>query len=276
MLGAIAGDIVGSLWENSQCPEADFVPFASGARFTDDTVCLIGIADALVSGHEIGSTLRVWVRAHPDLRFSDWFSVWAKASERGAYGSYSNGAAARVASAGWLGASFDEVLALAAETARITHDHPEGMRGAKAIAAAIWWGRQRVPVDALRQRLIGCTGYPLDASLADLKAGAGATNQAVTSVPMALIIALESGSWLEAMQNAAAIGGQTDTLCSMTGAVAEAIYGLPPDLARKALKYLSGDMVMVVAQVYARSETQLPWLALDWARWRPLLQGVAS
>lgn len=274
MLGAIAGDIVGSRWANGRCPEQDFTLFSESSDFTGDTVCLIGIADSLVSGSEIGSTLRVWVRRHPTRSYGDWFAVWAKESQRGAYGSYSNGAAMRVASTGWLGASLDEVQALAEKTARLTHDHPEGLRGAKALAAAIWWGRQRVPTEALRQRLIGFSGYPLETSLADYKAGAGASNLAADSVPMALTIALESGSWVETMRNAAAIGGKTETLCSMAGAVAEALYGLPPDVARKTLRYLSSEMVLVVAQVYARAEVPLPWRVPDWTNWRHLMAHV--
>lgn len=276
MLGAIAGDIVGSPWVNGRCPEEEFTLFADGCNFTGDTVGLIGIAEALVAGSELGSTLRVWVRRYPDRSYGDWFRAWATEARpevrHEAYDSFSNGAAMRVASAGWLGKSYAEVLSLADRTARITHDHPEGMRGAMAIAAAIWWGRQRVPVEALRQRLIGHTGYPLEARLADLKAGPGASSQAVDSVPMALIIALESGSWAAAMKNAAAVGGETDTLCCMTGAVAEALYGLPPDIARKTLAYLSSDMAMIVAQMYARAEVMLPWRQPDWVRWQRLLE----
>lgn len=258
MLGAIAGDICGAPWEGAACPKERFQVFGYGSAFTDDTVCTVAIAQALLENRDIAQTLREWVLRYPMRGYGGRFVDWAN-SDMGPYDSFANGGAMRVSPVALLASSLDEVDALADATAEVTHNHPEGMRGARALAGAVWLARQGLSAEELREQLTQRYGYDLSTTVAALSAEFGFTVLAEETVPMAIVAALEATSWESAVANALQIGGDADTLACMAGAIAEARFGLPVQHAQQALRYLTAEMVQVVAELYTRAGLALPW-----------------
>jgi ADP-ribosylglycohydrolase len=254
MLGAIAGDICGCPWEGGQCAKTDFELFTQGASITDDTVCTIAIADALLhEGTEaaIVHSLRNWCRSYPGLGYGTAFNHWVY-SGQGPYTSWGNGGAMRVSPCGWLARSLEEAEWLADRTAEVTHNHPEGLRGARAIVGAIWLARQHHTGAQLRESLAARYGYNLDDSLEVLIERNEYTTEALQTVPVALVCATHATSWEHAIELAARIGGDTDTIACMAGGIAEARFGLPASVVTRTRSYLTKDMALVVDAFYAR------------------------
>lgn len=254
MLGAIAGDICGCPWEGGQCAQGEFELFAHGAAITDDTVCTVAIADALLgaSGEAaVVAALRSWCRRYPGLGYGGAFNHWVY-SLQGPYGSYGNGGAMRVAACGWLAQSLEEAEGLAELTAGVTHNHPEGLRGARAVAGAIWMARHSRNGTQLRRALAARYGYDLQRSLHALIAASEYTTEAQFTVPIALMCATHATSWVHAIELAVHIGGDTDTIACMAGAIAEARFGLPQQVVIAARKHLPDDMKQVVDAFYIR------------------------
>jgi ADP-ribosyl-[dinitrogen reductase] hydrolase len=265
MLGAIAGDIVGSVLEGGQCNRDALELFGFGACFTDDSVCTVAIAEALMDALACGgvdqadyaTSLRRWVGANPGRGYGGMFVDWAH-STKGPYNSFGNGGAMRVAAVGFLASSFEEALSWADASASVTHNHLEGMRGARAIAAAIWLARQGLPPAEIERRVVALTGCDSPRTVAYHAQTFGFTTRADETVPMALACALEAQSWSEAVKNAAHIGGDTDTIACMAGAIAEARFGLPRNYAVAAMEHLTPEMAGVVERFYAFTGRVLP------------------
>ncbi|KWA84051.1 hypothetical protein WL29_22045 [Burkholderia ubonensis] len=254
MLGAIAGDICGCPWEGGQCAPAEFELFANGASITDDTVCTVAIADALLAGGSEASVvaaLRTWCKRYPGLGYGSAFNHWVY-SRQGPYGSYGNGGAMRVSPCGWLADTLEQAEALAELTAGVTHNHPEGMRGARAVACAVWLARQNADGAFLRTTLAARYGYRLDESLKALIDKSVYTTEAEFTVPIALMCATNATSWKHAIELSALIGGDTDTIACMAGAIAEARFGLPGEVVDGVQSHLTDDMKQVVGAFYTR------------------------
>lgn len=260
MIGAIAGDICGSTFERGSCPRADFEFFRPGSKFTDDTVCTIAVAEALLTGANFADSIRKWVARYPNRCYGGMFIKWAAGCD-GPYNSFGNGGAMRVAPAGLLAKSLEEAEQLASQSAGVTHNHPEGIKGAQAVAAAIWWARQGIGAAEMRVLLAERYGYDLSKSVAELGATPASTRfsaLAHDTVPQALMIALEANSWEDAVTFSVEVGGDSDTLAAMSGAIAEARFGIPYALAAQAFESLPAEMRMVLIQLYARAETPFP------------------
>lgn len=260
MLGAVAGDIAGSPWEGGVCSPEEFTLFNDTCVFTDDTVLSVAVAEALLYRKPVADTLREWTLDFPSRGYGGGFIDWAHTPGKPAYGSAMNGGAMRVAAVGWLARDISECLVEAKRTAEVTHNHPEGIQGAQAIALAIWLARQKTlsPTE-IRGLLPRYVPYDLSASVHDLRGGDGASTWAKDSVPIAIISALESRSWLEAVKNAVSIGGDCDTTACMAGGIAEALYGLPFETALKTITYLPSGMTKIIGEVYRRVGQPLPW-----------------
>lgn len=244
MLGAIAGDIIGSRFEGQFDVPRDFVLFHPECRFTDDSVCTLAVTEALLGDRDFAGSLRRWARRHPDRGYGGMFLRWAFAPRAPAYGSWGNGAPMRVAAVGWLARDEAEALDLAAAQAAVTHNHPDAVAGARAIALAILLARSKMPCADLRQRLVQDFGYDLTPARA--LAGGTFDVSAAGTVPPALAAVLESDDWESAVRTAVCLGGDTDTLACIAGSVAEAMHGLPDDIARRALGHLTPDLRAVV------------------------------
>ncbi len=247
MLGAIAGDIIGSLYEHRPVKTKDFPFFASGCRFTDDTVLTVAVADAILSGRGYDDALHDFGLRYPRAGYGGAFLEWLHARERAPYGSWGNGSAMRVSPVGWAFDSEDDVLEHARLSAEVTHDHPEGIKGAQAVALAVFLARTGSSREGIRERVADLSGYDLDASVEEIRADYAFDVSCQGSVPQAIVCFLDSDSWEDAVRNAVSLGGDSDTLACMAGAVAEAFYGgVPTAVRRTALRFLPHDLAAVV------------------------------
>jgi ADP-ribosylglycohydrolase len=260
MIGAIAGDICGSTFEKSSCPRDVFTLFCDGSRFTDDTVCTVAVAESLTAGTDFARSLREWVARYPNRAYGGMFESWA-AGDGGPYNSCGNGGAMRAAPVGLLADSLDDAERMAQLSAEVTHNHPEGIKGAQAVAVAVWWARLGLNAAEMRLLLASRYGYDLSASVADLAATYAFSALAQDTVPRALICALEASSWEEAVTNAVEVGGDSDTIASMAGAIAEARFGIAPEHAVRAFGALTAEMQEVMTALYAKAGLPLPWQA---------------
>jgi ADP-ribosylglycohydrolase len=245
MLGAIAGDIIGSRFEGRRGPPRDFMLFHPACCFTDDTVCTLAVADALLGGErDFAASLRALVRRHPARGYGGLFLEWALTDDAPAYGSWGNGAPMRVAAVGWLAHDENEALELAAAQAAVSHDHPDAIAAAQAVALAILLARSGLPRAALRRRLIADFGYDLAPERALVRSGFDIS--AAGTAPSAITAALEAEDWEGAIRTAICLGGDTDTLACIAGAVAEAVHGLCREIADSARAYLTNDLRMIL------------------------------
>jgi ADP-ribosyl-[dinitrogen reductase] hydrolase len=255
MLGAIAGDIIGSRFEGRAAPARDFALFHPDCHFTDDSVCTLAVADALLGGGDFAASLRAFVRRHPRRGYGGLFRDWAFADDAPAYGSWGNGAPMRVAAVGWLARDEAQALELAAAQAAVSHNHPNAVAAAQAVALAILLARRGLSRTELRRRLAKDFVYDLAPERA-LKPR-GFDPSAAGTVPPALAAALTAADWEDAVRTVVCLGGDTDTLACIAGAVAEPIYGLPRDIAATARSYLSQDLhaVLLRFEITLRSQT---------------------
>ena len=250
MLGAIAGDIVGSIYEHANIKTKDFPLFGPGCRFTDDTVLSVAVADCLLNAGDFARTLRAYTRAHPRRGFGGMFFQWAHGDDLPAYGSWGNGSAMRVGPVGFAARNEDEALALAARSSAVSHDHPDAVAGAQAVALAIFLARQGLEAKAIRAEIAARFGYDLTESVAEIRARYAFDVSCAGTVPPALTCALEAEDFEDALRNAVSIGGDTDTVACIAGGLAEALFGLPDEIAQQARGYLTDDLKAVVARFY--------------------------
>jgi ADP-ribosylglycohydrolase len=242
MLGAIAGDIIGSRFEGQSVPPVDYRLFDHWCRFTDDTVCSLAIADALLKQEPFDASLRSFVRRYPDAGYGGMFREWAFSDGAPAYGSWANGAPMRTAAIGWLASNEAEVLAKAAEQASVTHNHPEAVAAAQAVSLAIYLALQGAGPSDIQQRLADAFDYDLGVEQL-IPSGFDLSARGTAQSSLAAVFA--SSDWEQAVRTAIARGGDTDTLAAITGAVAEPLYGLPPDVGEVARAYLPDDLLQV-------------------------------
>jgi len=250
MLGAIAGDIIGSRFEGHPAPPRDFELFHPSCRFTDDTVCTLAVAEAVMAGHAFDEALRAFVRRHPDRGYGGMFIHWAFTDGAPAYGSWGNGAPMRAAAVGWLAGDEGQARELARHQAAVSHDHPDATAAAEAVAMAIFLLRSGHPVAEVRQRLTDAFGYDLDPEQALVSRGFDVS--AVGTVVPALTAALQADDWEHAVRTAIGLGGDTDTLACITGGVAESAHGLPDAISNRVLEYLTPDLRDVVERFRSR------------------------
>jgi ADP-ribosylglycohydrolase len=229
MRGAICGDVIGSVYEGRPIKVTDFPLFDPASGFTDDSVLTIAIADALVMDGDYAAALRHWGRRYPHAGYGGAFAHWLISEGSGPYGSWGNGAAMRVSPVAYAFQTEQEVLLEAARSAVVTHDHPEGIKGAQATALAVFLARQGVAKGDLRREIEGRFGYDLSRSLALIRPDYGFDVSCQGSVPEALTAFLQSTDYESAVRNAVSLGGDADTQACIAGAVAEACYGAVPE-----------------------------------------------
>ena len=249
MLGAIAGDIIGSVHEFKGTKSLDFELFTPGSRFTDDTVLAVAVADCLLNGKDYVDAFHDYFRRYPNAGYGHRFFQWASAGRRDPYNSYGNGSAMRVPAVGHAFASFDETIAEAARSAEVTHNHPEGIKGAQAIAAAVFMARNgdtKLQIKAAVQRLFG---YDLSGSIDALRPAYVFDETCQETVPAALLAFFESRDYEDAVRTAISLGGDADTLACIAGAVAEAHYGgVPSHIAAPTLATLDDPLRSLTVQ----------------------------
>ncbi len=245
MLGAIIGDIVGSLYEFESDKTKDFELFAEESRMTDDSMMTIAVgcacAKADLSDEE---DFKSWViyymrkigREFPSAGYGYHFFRWIKSDFMGPYNSFGNGSAMRVSPVAWVAKSLDEAEKLAKWSAEVTHNHPEGVKGAQAVASAIYLARVGKSKSEIKD-YIEQNYYVIDFTLDEIRPTYEFDVTCQGSVPQAIQCFLESTDFEDAIRNAVSLGGDGDTQAAMAGAIAEAFYGIPDDITGKAFEY---------------------------------------
>ena len=257
MYGAILGDIVGSPYEFdcNNCKSKDFPLLSRRSGFTDDTVMTLAVARALLStrGQDDAAVKSALVRemqrlgrAYPDRGYGVRFAAWLREDDPQPYRSYGNGSAMRVSPAAWLAGSMDEALRLARLSAEVTHDHPEGIKGAQAVALAIFLARTGSGKDGIRQYVERKFGYELGRSCDDIRPGYRHVESCQETVPQAICAFLESTGFEDALRTAVSLGGDSDTLAAITGSIAEAFFGVPEELKRECRRRLPQDLAEIL------------------------------
>lgn len=257
MLGAIAGDIIGSVYEGKKQwladRTADFQPlFSPKARFTDDTVLTVAVADALLHGHDLTGLLKDYYARYPGAGFGGEFKRWASSDDTEPYGSWGNGSAMRVSPVAWACGTLDEVLHRAKETARVTHNHPEGIKGAQATAAAIFLVRSGATKEELRDEVERRFHYDLAFTLDDIRPTYAFDSSCAGTVPPAIVAFLESSDFESAVRLAISLGGDCDTLACIAGAIAAACYGVPNHIREQAIARLDEPLSEILAEFESR------------------------
>ena len=254
MLGAIIGDIIGSRFEFENRLSTDFELFTSDCAFTDDTVCTIATADALLKNIPFEKSLRHWCRKYPNPKgsYGGSFRIWIHSPDPKPYHSFGNGSAMRVSPCGRWSKDRETVLKYARMSAECTHNHPEGIKGAMAIADCIYQaGQSYGSKEMIRNLASDEYGYDLNMTCDSIRRTNKFNETCQVTVPQAIVCFLESHDFENAVRLAVSVGGDSDTIAAMTGSIAEAFYGnIPKDILTTALTYLPNEMLDVVYDFY--------------------------
>ena len=255
MLGAIAGDIIGSVYEHHNVLSKQFELFSPEACFTDDTVLTVALADSLLLGTPYLDNLIMYYNRYPDAGFGGYFVRWVASGDKCPYNSFGNGSAMRVSPVGFAFNDLDRILREAEKSASVTHNHPEGIKGAQATAAAIWHARQKHAKMDMQSYIETTFGYDLSRRLDDIRPVYKYNETCQGSVPEAIIAFLESTDFEDAIRNAISIGGDSDTLACITGGIAEAFYGgVPRTILDFVYGKLDGSLTEIINQFIVRFE----------------------
>ena len=281
MLGAMIGDIVGSKYEFNNTFDYDFKMFGGGCDFTDDTICTVAIADAILNGRSYQESLLDWCRRYPSPKgaYGGRFAAWIRSLNPQPYNSFGNGSAMRVSPVAWLFDDLSQVLEEAEKTALPTHNHPEGIKGAKAVAHAIWYFRKskfsEKYKDSENEETKGLKNENAKASKDENEIIQGFMSIArsyyedfdtrvypkgkfdetcMDAVPLSFYLLSQASSFEDAIRLAISHGGDSDTIGAIVGSIAEARFGIPQEMKEKALSYLPDDMKDIWKQFAEKSQ----------------------
>ena len=255
MYGAILGDIIGSLYEWHNIKTKEFPLLIRESRFTDDSAMTIAVAEALLEtlGKDRAArrdavirSMQKWGRRYPNAGYGGRFYDWLYKPHPHPFNSWGNGSAMRVSSAGWLYDTLEETLQAAEDTAIVTHSHPEGIKGAKCVAAVIFLLRNGKTKDGIRTFVTDTFGYDLSRTCDEIRPGYKFDVSCQGTVPQAVTAFLEGNSFEDVIRTAVSLGGDCDTLTCIAGGMAEAMYGVPEELKEECRKRLKPDMVKVL------------------------------
>ena len=256
MIGAIMGDMIGAPYEFDKSPKTkEFPLFSRGSEFTDDSVMTIAVAEALMdtigkSDDEIKEALvasmQMWGRRYPNAGYGGMFYRWLRKKNPQPYGSFGNGSAMRVSSAGWLYDTLEETRHMARLTAEVTHNHPEGIKGAEATASAIFLARNGAAREEIREYIISEFGYDLSRTCDEIRPGYYFMATCQQTVPEAITAFMEGTDFEDVIRTAVSLGGDCDTLTCIAGGMAEAFYGIPAEMVDECRKRLPKDMLEVI------------------------------
>ena len=278
MMGAIIGDIAGSRYEFSPVKDKDFSLFPEGCEVTDDSVMTVAVAEVLLDlkGDEsddeikerLAGNMKKWGSKYPDAGYGGRFAEWLQSDSIEPYNSYGNGSAMRVAAVGWLYDDLETTRHMARLTAEVTHNHPEGIKGAESVAAAMYMGRTGSTKEEIKEYVEKEFGYDLSRPYDEVRENCTFNETCQVSVPEAFIAFLEGNTYTDAVGNAIYLGGDADTQACIAGAIAEAFYDdnedeeirIPFDIWLAGFHYLPKDMEKVVNRFYNRVR---PWLDED-------------
>ena len=257
MYGAIIGDIIGSRFEFDRGDKSkEFELFTRECKFTDDTVMTVAVAEALMdsgkdAGEEVIKTnlikaMKAWGNKYPDAGYGRRFRTWLFTDRTKPYGSYGNGSGMRVSLVGWLYDTIERTREVARWTSEVTHNHPEGIKGAESTAAAIFLARKGASKEEIRDYIEKEFGYDLSRTLDEIRPAYEHVEDCMRTMPEAFECFLESESYEDCVRNVMYIGGDTDTLAAIAGAIAEAFWGIPVSIVIKGMEYIPGDIDEVI------------------------------
>lgn len=255
MYGAILGDIIGSPYEYDMGGKTKRFPlFSEESRFTDDSIMTIAVAEALMDTlgkpddiikQAVVKSMQKWGRKYPS-DYGGRFIEWLMSDNPKPYNSFGNGSAMRVSAAGWLCLTLEETEHLAKLTAEVTHNHPEGIKGAQATAGAIFLARNGKSKDEIQEYVTGKYGYDLSRTCDEIRPGYYHVESCQKTVPEAITAFLEGTDFEDVIRTAVSLGGDCDTLTCIAGGIAEAFYGVPGELVDRCRSYLPKDLLAVV------------------------------
>ena len=256
MIGAIMGDMIGAPYEFDRSPKTkEFPLFSNRSEFTDDSVMTVAVAEALMDSMgktdvEIKTALlesmKKWGRIYPDAGYGNMFYQWLHTREPKPYGSFGNGSAMRVSSAGWLYKTLEETRHMARLTAEVTHNHPEGIKGAEAVASAIWMARNGSSKEEIRNYIIQEFGYDLSRTCDEIRPAYYHIETCQQTVPEAITAFMEGNDFEDVVRTAVSLGGDCDTLTCIAAGMAEAMYGIPEFMEKECRSRLPEDMKAVL------------------------------
>jgi len=252
MLGAIIGDIAGSRFEFDNIRSKDFELLAEDCCVTDDSIMTLAVAKAILAcngdweqlGYNSVKYMREIGRKYPRCGFGGMFRRWVFSNNPEPYNSYGNGAAMRVSPCGFIARTEDEAILLSRKVTEVTHNHPEGLKGAEAVSVAIFMARNQTEKNEIKERMEK-DYYALNFTLDSIREDYQFNETCQGTVPQAITAFLESNSFEDAIRNAISIGGDSDTLAAITGSIAEAYYGVPFDLKSRAQSYLDRELLKI-------------------------------
>lgn len=244
MLGAIIGDVVGSRFEFNNTNSLNFELFTPESTFTDDTICSIAVANAIICGRPFSESIHSLCRKYPFPKggYGGSFARWVQSEDPKPYNSFGNGSAMRVSACAWLSGSESNTLAFAKESAECTHNHPEGIKGALAVADAIWLLRMRKSKEQVKKVISYNFGYNLNQTCKEIREGNSFNETCQVTVPQSIVAFLESESFEHAIRLAVSLGGDSDTIAAITGSIAEAYYPIPAFMEEAALSTLTPEL----------------------------------
>ncbi len=243
MIGAIAGDIIGSVYEFRRTKSKAFPLFGPASTFTDDSILTVAVAHAILTDGDYRKSVLEIGRRYPNAGYGGLFWGWLNSPDPKPYNSWGNGSAMRASPVGFAFESVEDVLEEAQRSAEITHDHPEGIKGAQAAALAVFLARTEWDKDLIRAEITNRFGYDLGRTVDDIRPGYGFEESCQKTVPEAIIAFLDSVSYEDAIRNAVSLGGDSDTLACIAGGIAEAYYGpVPPVILEQVKVILPADL----------------------------------
>lgn len=247
MLGAIAGDIIGSVYEANPIKTTEFPLFGAGATFTDDTVLTIATAQAILNQVGYAESYKEFGRAYPHSGYGGSFIGWLLSESSEPYNSWGNGSAMRVSPVGFAFDSEKEVLEEAAGSAEVTHNHPEGIKGAQATALAVFLARTGNDRESIKSEIADRFKYDMDRTVDGIRPGYRFDVSCQGTVPEAIICFLESSSFEDALRKAVSLGGDSDTLACITGGIAQAYYKkIPSEIVSWARERLPEEFIRIL------------------------------
>jgi ADP-ribosylglycohydrolase len=247
MLGAIAGDIIGSVFEGNPTKSVDFPLFGSNSIYTDDTVLTVAVAYALLKGEDYGTSLKKFARRYPYAGYGGSFFKWVFAFDMKPYNSWGNGSAMRVSPVGFAFDSAQDVLSESMKSAEVTHNHPEGIKGAQATALAIFLARQGKSKADIKEEIERRFSYDLSRILDEMRPSYYFDVSCQGSVPESIIAFLESEDYEDAVRKVISLGGDSDTMASIAGGIAQAFYKEIPDhIISQVRKRLPEEFLLII------------------------------
>ena len=257
ILGAIIGDIIGSVFEFHNVKTIDFEMFGAGTDFTDDSVLTFATMDSILNGIDYTTAYQTYGRRYPHRGYGGFFRSWIRSYDPQPYNSFGNGSAMRVSPVGWAYDTLEDVLLQAKKSAEVTHNHPEGIKGAQATAVAVFLARNGSSKAEIRHYIQDAFGYDLERHIDDIRPCYHFNETCQETVPEAIIAFLESEDYESAIRLAISIGGDSDTVACITGGIAEAFYKeIPEWMMEKALGLLPGEIIELIAKFSVKYRTE--------------------